>query len=229
MFLSQPIQVKPMPKLDARLKTVATLIRANVHVDVGSDHGHLLKALLTAGRIRRGIAIENKTTPLNHSRRTLDRLPADVRLGDGLDVLRDGEADSVSVCGMGGRSIVTIFDAHPDRVPDWVVTQPNRDAESIRRWALRAGFHLVEETQTTGRRSFDILQFCRSPGQPDPAYEHVDQETALAIGPRMMMRRDESWLRRLENEQRYWERLPQCGPSSHRRWRLIRDFLQTIR
>ncbi len=38
---------------------VAEQIRSGTHIDVGSDHGRLLKALLASGRIDRGIAIEH--------------------------------------------------------------------------------------------------------------------------------------------------------------------------
>ena len=75
-----------MPRLDERLKTVARQIRSDTHVDVGSDHGHLLLALLKAGRIRKGIAIENKQLPFENSRKTLTGVNAEVRFGSGLDV-----------------------------------------------------------------------------------------------------------------------------------------------
>src|SRR6056297_785499 len=98
----------PLPRLDERLKIVASLIRCRVHADIGSDHGHLLKALLKSGRIEFGIAIENKTQPFLNSRKTLADCRADVRLADGLAGLQKGEADCLSLCGMGGRSMVRI-------------------------------------------------------------------------------------------------------------------------
>ncbi len=72
-----------MPRLDERLKTVARQIRWPIHADIGSDHGHLLKALLSAGRIDCGIAIENKRQPFENSRRTLADLASEVRLAEG--------------------------------------------------------------------------------------------------------------------------------------------------
>ncbi|WP_153558711.1 class I SAM-dependent methyltransferase [Roseimaritima sediminicola] len=192
-----------MPRLDQRLKLVARQIRARCHADIGSDHGHLLKALLAAGRIERGIAIENKRQPWANSQATLRGLPADVRFGEGLQPLRPGEADSASICGMGGRSIERILGEAPERIPERLVLQPNKHAEQLRRWAFAAGYHLQEELRTAGRRRFDVLVFVRGDGHPDPVYDSLDREAALVFGP-WHLRRWETWfVQQLQQQQRY--------------------------
>ena len=121
-----------MPKLDQRLIAVTRRIRSRVHAYIGSDHGLLLASLLGSGRIHYGIAIENKQQPYENSSATLSELAAEVRLGDGLDVLKTGEADSLSICGMGAENMIGILKRHPDRVPHTVCllyTSPSpRDA-----------------------------------------------------------------------------------------------------
>ncbi|MGB1707088.1 MAG: tRNA (adenine(22)-N(1))-methyltransferase TrmK, partial [Rubripirellula sp.] len=99
-----------MPHLDERLKKVAQQIRVTTHVDIGSDHANLLVALLRSGRVKKGIAIENKQQPLLHSQQALVGLDAEVRFADGLDGLLAGEADSLSICGMGAENIVSILE-----------------------------------------------------------------------------------------------------------------------
>ncbi|QEG39161.1 tRNA (adenine(22)-N(1))-methyltransferase [Roseimaritima ulvae] len=196
-----------MPRLDARLKTVARQIRGACHVDVGSDHGHLLKAVIKAGRVEWGIAIENKRQPFLNSQATLAGLAAEVRFGDGLEPLAAGEADSLSICGMGGESIAKILSAFPRRVPDAVVLQPNKRPECVREWGLYSGFHLLDEPRTAGRRAFQILVFRRSASSPDPAYHDVDREAALLFGPHNLRRRDPQFMRALREERRYLEQL----------------------
>ena len=115
------------------------------HADIGSDHANLLVALLRSGRVAKGIAIENKQQPLFHSEAALLGLNAEARLADGLDGLVEGEADSLSICGMGAESIVSILSSHPKRIPELIVLQPNRRADLIRRWGIDSGFHLVDE------------------------------------------------------------------------------------
>lgn len=201
-----------MPRLDARLKVVARQIRGACHVDVGSDHGHLLKALIKAGRIERGIAIENKRQPFLNSQATLAGLSADVRFGNGLEPLAAGEADSLSICGMGGESIVRILSEFPERVPAFIVLQPNKRSEHVRAWALRSGFQLLDEPRATGQRAFQILVFARSAEPSDPAYHGLDREAALLFGPHNLRHRDPQFLQALLAERRYLTQLDRLDP-----------------
>lgn len=196
-----------MPRLDERLKVVARQIRGACHVDVGADHGHLLKALIKAGRIERGIAIENKRQPFLNSQATLAGLPADVRFGEGLTPLAVDEADSLSICGMGGESIVRILLEFPDRVPALVVLQPNKRPERVRQWGLHSGYQLLNEPRTAGQRAFQILVFARSAEPSDPAYHAVDREAALLFGPLNLRHRDPQFLEALREERRYLAQL----------------------
>lgn len=217
-----------MPRLDDRLKAVASQIRCRVHADIGSDHGHLLKALLTSGRIQRGIAIENKPQPHRNSSKTLAGYDAEVRLADGLGGLRAGEAESVSICGMGGAAMTAILDAHPDRIPRDVVLQPNRRPELVRAWGIRQGFNLIDERVAIGHWAYPIMRFERRPtdvqaprfgtdasdsgpsdsdASEDPAYERLDREAALLFGPHLIRRWQPDFIKRLQDEWEYLMKL----------------------
>ncbi len=214
-----------MPRLDCRLKTVARQIRCRTHADIGSDHGHLLKALLAAGRIERGIAVENKRQPYENSRVTLAGWNADVRFGDGLQPLVAGEADCISICGMGGESIEVILDAFPDRLPPLLVLQPNKRPECVRRWGLRCGFHLVDEQVAVGHWPYQVLALKRADNQDDPAYEGVDREAALLFGPLMIKRRETEFIDRLREEQDYLRRFDRLIDESRLRLEAIERVL----
>ncbi len=217
--------------MDARLETVAEMIRADVHVDVGSDHAKLLRALLRRSRIRRGIAIENKLQPFENSRRALGRFAAEVRFGDGLAVLGVQEANSLSICGMGAGSMLKILDAHPDRLPGHVVLQPNRQADLVRTWALRAGFHLVEERVVAGHWPYEVMSFESvaatesATSALDPAYVGLDLDAALAFGPMILRRREPTLLKRLREERTYWHRFTSLSIAARKRLSLIDQVL----
>ncbi|KAA5539058.1 SAM-dependent methyltransferase [Roseiconus nitratireducens] len=214
-----------MPRLDDRLKAVARQIRCGTHADIGSDHGHLLVALLKSGRIRRGIAIENKPQPLENSSRSLRGLNAEVRFADGFAGLSVGEVDSASLCGLGGETIVRILDAFPDRVPDRVVLQPNRRPEWVRRWAIRSGFHLMDEQIARGHWDYPVLSFQRLGSITDPAYGGLDHEAALLFGPLLMKRMPRLVHDRLAEERLYLRKLQRLGPESAARLRVIERVL----
>lgn len=214
-----------MPKLDIRLKTVARQIRTTTHVDIGSDHAHLLLAMLKSGRISRGIAIENKQQPFHNSSIALADVDAEVRFGDGLSVLQDGEADSMSVCGMGAKSIVAILNAFPSRIPCQMILQPNHEPELVRRWCLDHGFHLEQEQIAKGHWPYHVLRYARSDGARDPAYENVDHEAALLFGPLLVRSRDPQLRAQLVDEQRHFRGLEQLTEVASIRLSIINQLL----
>lgn len=215
-----------MPKLDERLKAVAVQIRSRVHADIGSDHGHLLKALLTSGRIERGIAIEINQRPFENSRSTLAGLNADVRLADGLEGLSPGEADSLSICGMGGELMTRILEPHPDRVPPDVVLQPNRRPDAVRYWAFQCGFQLVDEQLVVGRQRYVVMRFRRHPSSADPAYDAVDREAGLLFGPLLIKRWETRFRDILVEEYQYLKELQQRTEQSQHRLDVLEKLLR---
>lgn len=222
-----------VPRLDERLKTVARQIRSRVHVDVGADHGHLLRALLASGRIERAIAVENKRQPYENCAATLQGLQAEVRLGDGLAVVQKQEADSLSVCGMGGRSVRRIVEAFPERVPNWIVLQPNSHAELLREWALKSGFHLASESTVVAVRKrwrveFPVLTFQRVTISDDPAYTNLDREAAVLFGPWNVRCPSHEFLARLAEQRAYLQRLSGLTPEMSRRLKAIERVVGVV-
>lgn len=241
-----------MPHLDQRLRYVASQIRWRTHADIGSDHGHLLKALLKSGRIEHAIAIENKTRPWENSRRTLAELSAEVRLADGLAGLSVGEVDGLSLCGMGGPAIARILDRHPERVPNTLILQPNCKAELVRRWAMRRCYDLVDESMAMGslkrvkfargiastpsltRHHFVILRFEKSEWQTssrqphhDAAYEGLDREAAILFGPRLIRAWHSDFVESLQNEQAYLSSLVRRGDEAAQRLAAIKRLISS--
>ncbi len=214
-------------KLDDRLVAVAQQIRSGTHADIGSDHGSLLVRLLERGKVEYGIAIENKRLPYENSARALRNLPADVRLGDGLSVLRTDEADSLSICGLGAESMREILLANPDRIPRSVVLQVFHKPEIIRRWALNHGFHLLHEQTTRGRRAYTIMSFDRADdfSSRDPAYEGIDLESALLFGPFALSREDRQFDLQLQSEEAWWQKFDRLSAVSALRLKLLRKVM----
>lgn len=102
----------------SRLHRLAELVPAcQGMIDVGTDHGWLPIALVQSGVATRAIASDVLPDPLaiatSHIRayRLTERISA--RLGDGLATLKHGEAEVVTIAGMGIKSILAILEAHP--------------------------------------------------------------------------------------------------------------------
>ena len=214
-------------KLDDRLLAVAEMIQSRIHADIGSDHGSLLVSLLNDGSVKYGIAIENKLQPFKNSVSALKDLSAEVRLGDGLESLEEGEADSLSICGLGAESIRDILLARPRRIPRRLVLQVFHKPEVIRGWALDNGFHLLREQVTDGRRPYTILSFRRAedPSVDDPAYKSVDRDSALLFGPFVLQRQDRQFDQQLQAEEAWWRRFSRLSSDRSHRLKLIQRVM----
>jgi tRNA (adenine22-N1)-methyltransferase len=198
--------------------------------------------LLKQQAIKHGIAIENNDQPFQNS---VDALKvffpprpsdgtasgiAEVRLGDGLSVLKPDEADSLSICGLGGRAIVRILDAHPERVPSQVVLQPNNRPEDVRQWALSTGFRLLDELNVGKKREFVVLSFERDSNGSiqDPAYRDVDLEAGILFGPLIIKRNEPFLLKQLLEEEAYWSQFSQLKAPAAKRLRVIEKLKTTL-
>lgn len=214
-------------KLDDRLSAVAQQICCSTHVDIGSDHATLQVALLKTGRIEHAIAIENKRLPYENSIRALKGLSAEVRFGDGLNMLEAGEADSLSICGLGAESVRDILLARPQRIPNRVVVEVCQKPEVVRRWGFEHGFHLVSDQTTPGRRPFTILSFKRAPNPflADHAYENVDFESALTFGPFVLRREDRQFDLKLQKEEAWWRGFARLSNDASARLGLVRKVM----
>ena len=141
-------------KLDMgpRLRAIAALVPENCVclADIGTDHGYVPVSLLLEGRISRAVAADIGAPPLDHARRTAVRYGVaeriDFRLGDGLSVLRPGEAEAIVIAGMGGDAITAILAAAPwSRDGPLLLLQPMSKAEVLRAWLPVNGYAVLAE------------------------------------------------------------------------------------
>lgn len=144
-------------KLSQRLQYILEQIPpGSVLADIGSDHALLPVAAVESGRASKAVAGEVNEGPLRAARKQVadaglaDRI--DVRHGNGLQVLEAGEADVITIAGMGGALIATILDEGTDKLRNvrQLVLQPNVGEDMLRKWLLHSGWvvtceHILEE------------------------------------------------------------------------------------
>ncbi|TYP77992.1 tRNA (adenine(22)-N(1))-methyltransferase [Paenibacillus methanolicus] len=186
-----------MMKLSKRLQTIADRVTPGSRTaDIGSDHALLPVYLVQSGRVPSAIAGELNAGPYQAACKAAASagLTAviSVRQGDGLSVLQPCEADTVTIAGMGGSLMADILEA--GRVAGKLegvrelVLQPNVGEEFVRRWLVRHGWTLTDETvlEEDGR-FYEVLHAVLSPsadvenaGLYDPAFlSKLDSESAM--------------------------------------------------
>jgi tRNA (adenine22-N1)-methyltransferase len=178
-------------KLTPRLQAIAELIPpGSVVADIGTDHGYLPVYLLQEQVSHRAVAADVNRAPLEQARETVAAFNClqkiDLRLGDGLHVLREEDAiDTVVIAGLGGRSIASILTDGYHKIKDikQLILQPMNEAGYLRVFLAENGYALVNETLVIeGRRLYEIIQ-------AKPGKEQETDPLRLSLGPRLLEKR----------------------------------------
>ncbi len=138
-------------QLTPRLQVVADLVPEGANLaDVGTDHAHLPVWLLLNGRIAASIASDIRPCPLERAKRTVEAYHlqgrVSLRLCRGLDGIAAQEADTVTICGMGGDMMIGILEAAPwTKEGVTLILQPQSGHPRLRRWLTAHGYKIQLE------------------------------------------------------------------------------------
>lgn len=142
-----------MIKLSDRLQIIADRVEKNkTMADIGTDHGFLPIYLIQSGKCKKVIATDISMLSLSKAIENAERILKDnkvfeARKGNGLNVLDDGEADTVVIAGMGGKLIRDIMAADLKHTCSFnrFVLQPRIGQGVLRKWLCENGFRIINE------------------------------------------------------------------------------------
>lgn len=139
-------------KLSNRLQLILDHIPHGSRLaDIGSDHALLPTAAVESGTCVSAIAGEVNPGPFQAAVKQVRESgltqTVAVRLGDGLEVLKPGEVDVITISGMGGGLIASILDRGVEKLGgvNRLVLQPNVGEDILRRWLLAHQWVLINE------------------------------------------------------------------------------------
>lgn len=168
--------------LSNRLSAIAALVpRGCAAADVCADHALLATALAASGRAPRVIAIDIAAAPLALARsnvalhRMEDRV--DVRQGDGLTGLAEGEVEVVVIAGIGGRAMLKMLSRRrPEALGvTTLVLQANKRVDRVRAWLPQNGWTIDEEALVEERgRFFEVIRATRALDKSATALPRID-------------------------------------------------------
>lgn len=142
-----------MIKLTDRLQLLADEVKIGESMaDIGTDHGFLPISLWERGISPKVIMADVSEGSLKKAEDNCRMLypdeTFDLRLGDGLKVLENGEVDDIVIAGMGGLLMIKIFEADMEKTMSYgkFILQPRISAGKLRYWLLHNGFSIVTDT-----------------------------------------------------------------------------------
>lgn len=177
--------------LGPRLQTVASLVPEGADLgDIGTDHAYLPIALYETQKISKAIAVDVHEGPYQSALNAVQtrHLEAfiDVRFGDGLMPLKSGDVDTLTLAGMGGRTMLEILFARPDvmeSVTD-LILQPQGAEGALRLALLESGWHLKEERLVKEEeRIYGVIAFSKEKGRDIVQLKETIRTWILRLDP----------------------------------------------
>lgn len=139
-----------------RIKMLASLLKGyHTVLDIGSDHGYVLKEALDLGYIQAGIASEIAPLPLERAKKTLQNYPVRFVLSDGFLHIND-HYDAVVIAGMGAYVIQNIL-KHSPKIAKRYILLPHDHIEDLRLFLASHDFHIIEEHVLFEKHYYHIM------------------------------------------------------------------------
>lgn len=141
-------------ELSPRLQCMADQIAPGERTaDIGTDHGYLPLYLYQSGRSPYVIMGDLSKGSLDKARETFSQAGLSAcdtihfRQGDGLEILEDGEVDTVVIAGVGALLMEQLLDWDRGKVSTYrkLILQPRNKTCLLRMWLQEAGFAIENE------------------------------------------------------------------------------------
>ncbi len=155
-----------MKNKDCRLDGIVSLCeKTEVAADIGADHGFTSLKLIQSGKAEKVIVSDVSAPSLKKARTLFERNGlshrADFRVGDGLSVLRPGEAGGVILTGMGGLLIAGLLKEGMEaaKEAEYLLLSPHSFSEKLREFLITNGFSInTERSVRSGRRYYRLMK-----------------------------------------------------------------------
>lgn len=152
-----------LPSISTRLALASSFVRQGALLaDVGTDHAHLPIYLVKSGKIAAAVAADIAKGPLLRAEQNvrLHGLSGAITtvLSDGLKNVMGYHPTDITICGMGGETVMQIISDCP-AVKDpaiRLICQPQSVIPEFREFILREGFNIIDEGICYDRGKFYV-------------------------------------------------------------------------
>lgn len=151
--------------LSPRLKKVADMVKYRTVADIGTDHGKIPVYLIKNKIADKVIASDINEGPVNSCKKNVKlHGVADFvtcRKGSGMTVLKENEADTVIIAGMGGELISNILNESKNLAESTkeFILQPMNGIDKLRRYLYENEFLITDEDLAReDRRIYTVIK-----------------------------------------------------------------------
>ncbi|MBS2126222.1 SAM-dependent methyltransferase ['Fragaria x ananassa' phyllody phytoplasma] len=140
-----------------RISFIASLTKNySTVLDIGTDHGLVLKKAFQKGYIKKALASDIRIKPLLQCQKNLQNYPVTFYLSNGFNKI-DQDFDLALICGMGTYTIIKILSQTPDKSKHFLLgTQSKLDY--LKTWLLQNDFVILEEYNLFDKFFYSFLK-----------------------------------------------------------------------
>lgn len=198
-------------KINERLKKIGDLVPLSSYpLDIGCDHALLSIYLVKEKKIKKAIASDNKSGPLQKAKENINfyKVKDKIKLvkAEGLASYEEG-IDTITISGMGGLNINKIIDNHKKLLKNinTLILSPNNYSIAVKRKLIKLGYHIINEQLVKDKNIiYQILVFTK--GKKYYSYKK------MFLGPILMTKKDELtkeyYKNLLDNKKKLLQSLP---------------------
>lgn len=174
-------------KLSPRLQAIADFVPQNsIVADIGTDHGYIPRYLIEENISKMVIATDVSQGSLDKTIKYINESIFDnvitARLGDGLDVIKPFEVDTVVIAGMGGLLIRDILSKNrkvTNSINNFIL-QPMVASKELREYLLKNGYTIVDEELVNEEDKYYEIIFAKA------GKELIEKEIYFQISKRLI-------------------------------------------
>lgn len=192
-----------LTNLSKRLQLIASFVPKGAYfADIGSDHAYLPSYVCLNDKEAKAIAGEVNVGPFNRATQVVKENDLSnvihVKLGDGLDVIKNEPINCVIIAGMGGSLITSILERgkqflqHVNRL----ILQPNIDERSVRVWLLENNYHLITEEIVYENGHYYEILVAEKNENGSLIYDQEKIQKQLLFGPYLLEQKSDLFLQK---------------------------------
>ena len=177
--------------LSNRLQAIADFVPINtIAGDIGTDHGYipiyLIKNKISKKVIATDISKNSLQKIIKYTEGKEYEDDIDIRLGDGLEIIKSFEIDTVIIAGMGGLLIKDILDREKDKRDSIThfILQPNVASKELREYLYENNFTIIDEKLIKEDGKFYEIIYAKK------GKSHVSSEVYFEVGEKLISSKD---------------------------------------
>ena len=222
-----------MITINHRLRTVSEFIKPGKLADIGSDHAYLPIYAIQTNLISQAIAGEVIKGPFEAAKKNVREYALsnqiDVRLGDGLEVIKHNEQlDNITIGGMGGPLIAKILKEGQQKLKSnpRLILQSNIQTQNLRTLLQDIQYQIIDERIMEEKGH--IYEIVVAEHQPK-MFKYNEFE--LKFGPVLLENKNECFYNKWERELQALEKIKQqLNPDIHQhRYQEIETEIEMIK